>query len=227
MGVASESATGDLSITAPAQRTSDAGISDAVLWALLDAAPDGLLVVDEQGLMQLANRRVEELFGYRRGDLFGHPIEILLPERAREQHQQHRQAYTAQPRTRSMGDGGDLLGRRRDGSEFPVDISLSPLATDARRWVIAAVRDGTHRRASEHRQRQIAVINEEDRMARELGESVIRGLFGTGLRLQALRARVAGDIQGEVDAIVTDIDDSIREIRTAIFGLSDHESSAG
>src|SRR3954452_11312268 len=87
------------------------GIGDAVVWALLDAAPDGMVVIDEQGRMRLVNRRMEELFGYARGDLFGEPVERLLPERSR-------------------------LGRRRDGSEFPVDISLSPLTTESRQWLI-------------------------------------------------------------------------------------------
>lgn len=201
-------------------RSVASGIGDAVLWALLDAAPDGLLIVDERGLMQLANRRMEELFRYDRGDLFGRPVETLLPDDSRHTHVQHRETYAARPRIRSMGDGRNLLGRRRDGSVFPVDISLSPLTTESRQWVIAAVRDGTQRQASEERRRQIALLNEEDRMARELGESVIRGLFGTGLRLQSLRSRVTSDVQDEVDSIVGDIDGTIREIRNAIFGMT-------
>ena len=176
--------------------------------------------------MHLANRRMEELFGYPRRELFSRPVEILLPELSRPQHVQHRDGFAAGPRIRSMGDGGHLLGRRRDGTEFPVDISLSPLSADDRSWVIATVRDGTQRRASEHRRRQVAVLNEEDRMARELGESVIRGLFGTGLRLQSLHARVGADIQTEVDAIVSDIDASIRHIRSAIFGYAGDHAAA-
>jgi len=227
--VVKQIATGEPSgpVPGPGRSGTDAGIADALLWALLDAAPDGLLVVDEHGLMQLANRRVEELFGYPRGDLFGRPVEILLPERSRQQHLRHRDEFAVRPRLRSMGDGKHLLGLRRDGAEFPVDIALSPLTTDARAWVIAAVRDGTHRRASEQRRREIAVINEDDRMARELGESVIRGLFGTGLRLQALRVRIAGELQAEVDSIVSDIDSAIQEIRAAIFGLGRDYSTDG
>src|SRR5690348_2749317 len=99
-------------VTVPGPRGTSEGITDAVLWALLDAAPDGLLVVDEQGLMHLANRRMEELFGYPRRELFSRPVEILLPERSRPQHVQHRDGFAAGPRIRSMGDGGHLLGRR-------------------------------------------------------------------------------------------------------------------
>ena len=204
-------------VAAPSPRGSDGGTEESLLWALLDAAPDGLLVVDEQGTMRLANRRVEELFGYARGDLFGQQVEILLPERSRPHHRRHRDDFATRPRVRSMGDGGQLLGLRRDGSEFPVDISLSPLSAESRNWVMAAVRDSTERQASEHRLRQSAVLDEDDRVARELGDTVIRGLFGAGLRLQALHARVGTDVQAEVDSIVTDIDASIREIRGIIF----------
>lgn len=225
--MAKQPATGQASasVAVPGPRVADAGIDEALVWALLDAAPDGLLVVDEHGVMKLANRRMEELFGYDRGDLFGRSVETLLPERSRELHLEHRGGFSARPRIRSMGDGRHLLGRRRDGSEFPVDISLSPLTIDPNHWVIAAVRDGSQRQASEDRRRQIALLNEEDRMARELGDSVIRGLFGTGLRLQALRSRLIGEIQSDVDDIVVGIDNSIREIRQAIFGLSAPDAS--
>ena len=193
---------------------------------MLDAAPDGLLIVDEVGAMLLANRRLEELFGYERGDLYGRPVETLLPDHARGQHLEHRMAFAARPRVRSMGDGRHLLGRRRDGSEFPVDISLSPLTTQTRQWVIAAVRDATQRQASEDRRRQIALLNEEDRMARELGETVIRSLYGAGLRLQSLRSRAPAHLHEDVDSIVAGLDGSIREIRGAIFGAASAVTTA-
>jgi signal transduction histidine kinase len=99
-----------------------------------------------------------------------------------------------------------------------VSSTRQPANTDAGNG--DGVRDDSERRAGEDRRRESAVLDEEDRMARELGESVIRGLFGTGLRLQSLRSRVAADVQDEVDSLVTDIDATIREIRHAIFGRS-------
>jgi PAS domain S-box-containing protein len=185
-----------------------AGIADAVVWALLDAAPDGLIVADEQGQMRLVNRRMEELFGYARGDLFGEPVETLLPEQSRDVHVAHRGGFNVAPHVRSMGSGLHLLGRRRDGSEFPVDISLSPLTTESRRWVIATVRDAT-----------------DYRIARDLGDTVVRGLFGAGLRLQALQPRVSHPVSDEIGELIGDIDDTIRDIRNAIFGLRPRISS--
>ena len=203
-------------------RTSPEGLGDAVLWALLDAAPDGILVVDEGGQVRLANYRVEELFGYDRGDLHGMPVETLVPDRARAAHLQPREEVAANPKVRSMGDGRHFVGRRRDGAEFPVDISLSPLVTESRRWVIAAVRDGTERRANEEHRQDAAIAAEEDRIARDLGETVIRGLFGTGLRLQGMRPRLPVGEQTVLDEIVEEIDGCIAEIRGAIFGIRSH-----
>lgn len=195
------------------------GIADAVVWALLDAAPDGMIVVDEQGQMRLVNRRTEELFGYSRGDLFGAQVETLLPERSREIHLTHRSTFVAEPHVRSMGSGLHLLGRRQDGSEFPVDISLSPLTTESRSWVIATIRDGTGRHQAEEQRRATAVSDEDYRIARDLGDTVVRGLFGAGLRLQGLQPRAGDAVRDEIGEVISDIDATIREIRAAIFGL--------
>jgi PAS domain S-box-containing protein len=116
---------------------------------LLDLAPDGLIVADEQGGIVLVNSQVESLFGWPRGELIGQPVETLIPERLRAGHRQHRAAYADTPRRRAMGAGLALNGRRRDGSEIPVDVSLSPLDYAGHRLVIAAVRDATGRRAAE------------------------------------------------------------------------------
>ena len=110
------------------QPLSDVDASDAMLaWAMVEASPDALVMVDEQGVIELVNRQTEVLFGCDRGDLLGHPVETLLPGRFAQIHAAHRTRYRVAPEVRSMGSDLDLLARRADGTEFPVEISLSPL----------------------------------------------------------------------------------------------------
>jgi PAS domain S-box-containing protein len=116
---------------------------------LVETAPDGIVVVDARGIIRLANRQSESLFGWRRDDLIGKPIELLVPDRVRRAHPDHRARYTASPRTRPMAAGLELTARKADGSEFPVDISLSPLDTGVEVWVSAAIRDATARKRAE------------------------------------------------------------------------------
>jgi PAS domain S-box-containing protein len=119
------------------------------LRGILDAAADAILIVDEQGRIVRVNARAEEWFGYREEEILGQPVEQLVPKRVREAHLAHREHYLAAPRVRSMGEGMDLHARRRDGSEFPADISLSPLESNGARYVIVVVRDVTVRRQAE------------------------------------------------------------------------------
>jgi diguanylate cyclase (GGDEF)-like protein/PAS domain S-box-containing protein len=116
---------------------------------LLEAAPDAMLVIGADGRMQLVNVQLERLFGYDRAELYGQPVELLLPEAIREIHRRYRDRYVADPHPRTMGVGLDLAGRRKDGGEFPVDVSLSPLSTDTGVLVVAAIRDVTRRRQNE------------------------------------------------------------------------------
>ncbi len=116
---------------------------------LVESAPDAILVVDKGGLIELANRQAEVLFGYPRAELLGQTVDLLVPERARAVHPSHRSTYSHDPRTRPMGAGLDLRARRKDGSEVPVDISLSPLQTGRGRAVAIAIRDVTGRNRAE------------------------------------------------------------------------------
>jgi two-component system sensor histidine kinase/response regulator len=116
---------------------------------LLEAAPDGVVVVDTGGRIAVINAAAERLFGYQRDELIGRAIEVLVPEGAASRHVGRRDAYLAQPSTRGMGTGLELEGRRKDGSLLPVEISLSPVETPDGRLVVAAVRDISDRRAAE------------------------------------------------------------------------------
>jgi len=130
-------------------------LDDAIVGALVDAAPDGLVMADEQGRVLLVNRKLEQLFGYDRAELLGQQVEMLLPDGLRSAHRAHRTRFRAEPRARAMGAGLQLFGRHSNGVEFPVEISLSPLRTAAGLRVIAAVRDVSERRAAEAQAREI------------------------------------------------------------------------
>jgi PAS domain S-box-containing protein len=120
---------------------------------LLESAPDGMLIVDDCGKITLVNSQAEQLFGYRREELLGQAIEILVPEQYRQIHPAQCAAYLQNPLTRPMGVARDLSGRKKDGRLFPVEISLSPLVTGCERLVICAVRDVTERkRVAEERE---------------------------------------------------------------------------
>ena len=333
----------------------DESVDEVVASALVEAAPDGMMMADEQGRILLVNRQVEVLFGYRREDLVGQPVEVLLPERLRQAHGAHRTRFRAEPRTRTMGAGLRLSGRRADGAEFPVEISLSPLRTDAgpaghrrgarhhgpggrrdrsgpcaqragrhprrgvdvrprhpavhlrepgghhaswattatscwpwarctsspcsakaefralidslspgqshsyttvhRRkdgtdlpveavlqhpvddrgggsaWMVSIARDLTARLEMEQRaqaaERDVAVLEDRERIARDLHDRVIQRLFAAGLGIEALAKRVRDPLLAErLTHVVGELDDTIRELRSSIFQLTVTPSSA-
>jgi len=129
-------------------------VGEPRLGGLLDALPDGLVIADTRGGIVYANRRLEEMSGYHPGELEGQPIELLVPERMRELHERHRTRYTSGPTLRPMGAGLNIRLRRKDGSDFSADISLSPLGTGDSRVVLATIRDVTDRREAEERLRR-------------------------------------------------------------------------
>ena len=132
-----------------------AELDDVTLRAIVDAAPDGILLADERGTILFANPEAATLFGFECADLPGRSVDDLLPERLQQAHRAHRTRYRAEPRRRSMGAGLALHGRRRDGSEFPVEISLSPLQSESGLRIVAMVRDVSDRFAAEARQREV------------------------------------------------------------------------
>lgn len=117
--------------------------------SLLEAAPDAMVIVNQRGRIVLTNVQTEKLFGYPSNELDGQPVEMLMPEAPRRKHERHRDGFFHNPRTRAMGAGLELAGRRKDGTKFPVEISLSPLQTEEGTLVISAIRDVTERKQAE------------------------------------------------------------------------------
>jgi len=138
--------------------------------SVLEAIPDALVAVNQRGVIVQANSQTEAMFGYTRDELIGQRVEILVPERQRISHDQHRSDFHARPKIRRMGSGLDLRGRRRDGSEIPVEISLSPIGTGDQMIVLTAIRDISDRKRIEEDLRR---ANEEleIRKSRELRDS--------------------------------------------------------
>lgn len=135
--------------TNAAPANSATGRSQEKFHRLLEAAPDAMVVTNREGRIVLINMQTERVFGYSSEELVGQAVEILLPESFRQKHVRHRADYQAEPRTRAMGVGLELFGRRKDGSVFPVEISLSPLEDADGLLVTAAIRDITDRKKAE------------------------------------------------------------------------------
>jgi len=119
-----------------------------------DMSPAGILAVAADGTILLANREIERLFGWRREDLVGQPVEVLVPMNLRQGHSSQRSAFFAAPRTRHMGAGRDLRGVRKDGTEFPVEVGLNPVGTEHGVVTLASVLDVSARQELERASRQ-------------------------------------------------------------------------
>jgi two-component system, cell cycle sensor histidine kinase and response regulator CckA len=145
--------------------------AEAKFRSLLEAAPDAMVCLDQQGRISLVNAQAEHLFGFGRDELAGQPVEVLMPEELRPSHPGHRASYMADRRARPMGAGTQLAARRKDGTSFPADISLSSVNTEDGVLVIAAVRDVTERLEAQAEHDKLRSQTEQQRLAARLRQS--------------------------------------------------------
>jgi PAS domain S-box-containing protein len=153
----------DMSTTADGSAVDDAKARDhEMFWLAVEACPSGMLMVDSEGAIVLANAEIERQFGYARDELIGKPVDMLVPVRLRRQHATHRKAFNLQPQTRRVEARTDLLGLRKDGSEFPADVSLNPIEVDGRLLVLGMVVDVSERKRIERLKAEfVATVSHE------------------------------------------------------------------
>ncbi len=164
--------------------------SEAQTHAIFEAASDAILMVDQRGIITSANRKTEEMFGYPREALLGQPLEMLLPEALRSRHIAHRSAYFREPHARPMGRGLDLVARRGDGTEFPVEISLSYIETEDGLRALAFVIDITQRQVLERAARQAERLSALGRLSAGIAHEVNNpmGIISSRIEIMLLDA---------------------------------------
>jgi PAS domain S-box-containing protein len=172
----------------------DLARADARFRSLLDSAPDAMVVTDNAGKIILVNSQTEKVFGYKRDELLGREVETLMPIRFRHHHLQHRRDFASAPRFRAMGEGLELFGLHKDGREFPVEISLSPLETEHGVVFTSAIRDITQRKAAQDEARQLSARllqmqdEERRRLARELHDSAGQTITALIMNIDQLKS---------------------------------------
>lgn len=199
-----------------------AAAEDLPIRQLLDSVPDGFIVADEFGTIVFTNQAVHSLFGYTSEELVGQTLDRLIPERLREAHLKHRLAYQEQPKVRPMGLGLDLLGLKKDGTEFPVEISLSPLTRGDEVLFTAVVRDVTERlRLQEDRQAlelELETERERHRIAMDLHDGTIQDIYGAALTLELAQAQVDDERYADSDYVERAAD----QLRGVVLGIRNY-----
>lgn len=190
-------------------------ISPAILWNLLDALGDGLLLTGSDGKIALVNRRCAEMFGYSREELAGLPADMLVPSDMRDAHHGYRAAYQQAPDDRPMAERARLSALRRDGGTLPVEISLSPVPTATETFVLAVIRDvsGDPGRRDDLVSLARGTAGDQARATRDLLDRVVHRLFQVGLTLQAVGRLPAEAARGRLAEALDQLDDAIGEMR--------------
>jgi PAS domain S-box-containing protein len=200
---------------------------------VVEAAPNGMMLVDRTGKIVLVNEQMTKLFGYDENEFLGQPVELLVPERFWLTHEQHRRCFGGDPQTRAMGAGRELFGRRKDGSEFPVEIGLNPILTPADEWVLASIIDITERKQTEQALRKLTELLEErvqartkqvqvlvsellmaeqrvqQRIAQVLHDDLQQLLYSVRFHLYLLRQDLPPDMVGSLPELVAHLDRTV------------------
>jgi PAS domain S-box-containing protein len=195
-----------------------------LLAQAVELSPDGVLIVDDEGLIVYANRSIRELSGI--DALVGCDVERLVPASAAARHRRRRHRYSAAPEPRPMGAGRQLLLQRADASTVPVEISLSPFH-HVGASVIVTVREISDRLEAQRRltaaHEQLALVAERERIGRDLHDVVLQHLYGMGLTAQAIAGTVDPATAERLERVVADVDRIISEVRTIVFTLGKPE----
>jgi len=177
----------------------------------VEAAPNGMVVTDQEGKIILANSEMERLFGYSREEMIGQPVEFLAPRQLSGEHAQYRKSFYANPQARPMGEGRDLRARRKDGSEFPVEIALNPIDTSYGRWVLSAVVDITERQRMEHERLELLAKERtlaSERALRETEAELAR--IARALTVGELAVSIAHEVNQPLAGVVTNAEAGLR-----------------
>ena len=190
------------------------------------SSPDGIVVVDQDGAIVAANGRIAEILGHSTAALKGQSVEVLVATPLRENHRSHIGSYSSGPHIRSMGTGPRLTALHKNGEQIPVDISLSPFEAGGATYTIAALRDARLRLQAEEAIFQAeewkAIIDDRQRIARDLHDTIIQDIFAAGMGLQALQRSTPPDdqLKRQIGDSVDHLDSVITRLRKVIFNLT-------
>jgi PAS domain S-box-containing protein len=190
---------------------------------VVEAAPDAIVLANWEGRIVMTNPQAERMFGYAQQELIGQSVEILVPDRFRREHIDHRSAYSKRPVARAMGKGLELTAVRKDGSELPVEVSLTPVETANGTVVASIIRDITERNQLAQQTRRATILEERSRMARDVHDTLAQGFTGIVLNLEAAEEgaeNLTEEVRHRIGRARDVARESLVEVRRSILALS-------